>query len=879
MSRTIQPQTPMLQQYFRAKAEYPEALLMMRVGDFYELYGEDAEIAARELEIVLTGRDDGKNGRVPMAGVPYHAVERYVARLVQKGYKVALMDQMEDPRFARGLVKRKVTRVLTPGTVLEDSMLEERSNNYLVAAVAGEKLSGLGVVDVSTGEFLATEIRGELSLARIVQEIVRLQPAECLVPKDATDLAAAIEEACNATVTLYDPQEYADRRDARQLLLQHFQTQSLRGFGCEDYSVGLEAAAMVLRYLKRNQVSALQHIRTLSTYSVDNFMYLDAAARRNLELTRSLVDGSRKGTLIEVLDMTRTAMGARLLRRWLDEPLQDIEAIETRLQCVQELVNDSLTREEVRHQLGRLGDLERMTSRIATGVASPRDLAALRQSLQVLPELHAALQPVQTPRLQHLREAIRGIPDLVGFIARAIVDDPPATLKDGGVIRDGFHAELDAIRRAQREGKQWIAELELRERERTGIPSLKVGYNAVFGYYIEVSKPHLSKVPADYLRKQTTANGERFITPELKEMEAQITGAEERALILEQELFSMVREEVALHAPDILDIARAVAELDVLANFAEVAVRNDYHRPVVHPGTHIRIRNGRHPVVERFGMQTFIPNDCVLDDGQRMIVLTGPNMSGKSTYLRQVALICLMAHIGSFVPADEAEIALIDRIFTRVGAHDELATGQSTFMVEMTETATILNHATERSLVVLDEIGRGTSTYDGLAIAWAVAEALVQIGCKTLFATHYHYLNELANLMPGVRNYRVAVKEQGEQIIWLHKVLPGGTDKSYGIQVARMAGVPPEVVARAQEILRDLERQSTQRGGMASAIAPDAEAVSSVKVHKRKLQLTLFEAEKHPVIEELEKMDVTTLSPLEALLKINEWKKQLNTQR
>ena len=879
MSRTIQPQTPMLQQYFRAKAEYPEALLMMRVGDFYELYGEDAEIAARELEIVLTGRDDGKNGRVPMAGVPYHAVERYVARLVQKGYKVALMDQMEDPRFARGLVKRKVTRVLTPGTVLEDSMLEERSNNYLVAAVAGEKLSGLGVVDVSTGEFLATEIRGELSLARIVQEIVRLQPAECLVPKDATDLAAAIEEACNATVTLYDPQEYADRRDARQLLLQHFQTQSLRGFGCEDYSVGLEAAAMVLRYLKRNQVSALQHIRTLSTYSVDNFMYLDAAARRNLELTRSLVDGSRKGTLIEVLDMTRTAMGARLLRRWLDEPLQDIEAIETRLQCVQELVNDSLTREEVRHQLGRLGDLERLTSRIATGVALPRDLAALRQSLQVLPELHAALQPVQTPRLQHLREAIRGIPDLVGFIARAIVDDPPATLKDGGVIRDGFHAELDAIRRAQREGKQWIAELELRERERTGIPSLKVGYNAVFGYYIEVSKPHLSKVPADYLRKQTTANGERFITPELKEMEAQITGAEERALILEQELFSMVREEVALHAPEILDIARAVAELDVLANFAEVAVRNDYHRPVVHPGTHIRIRNGRHPVVERFGMQTFIPNDCVLDDGQRMIVLTGPNMSGKSTYLRQVALICLMAHIGSFVPADEAEIALIDRIFTRVGAHDELATGQSTFMVEMTETATILNHATERSLVVLDEIGRGTSTYDGLAIAWAVAEALVQIGCKTLFATHYHYLNELANLMPGVRNYRVAVKEQGEQIIWLHKVLPGGTDKSYGIQVARMAGVPPEVVARAQEILRDLERQSTQRGGMASAIAPDAEAVSSVKVHKRKLQLTLFEAEKHPVIEELEKMDVTTLSPLEALLKINEWKKQLNTQR
>ncbi len=871
--RAMQAKTPMLQQYFRAKAEYPEALLMMRVGDFYELYGEDAEIAARELEIVLTGRDDGKNGRVPMAGVPYHAVERYVARLVQKGYKVALMDQMEDPRFARGLVKRKVTRVLTPGTVLEDSMLDERANNYLVAAVAGETLSGLGVVDVSTGEFLTSEIKGEASIARIVQEIVRLQPAEVLVPKDASDLAEAIEQACGATVTLYDPQEYADRHSARQLLLQHFQTQSLRGFGCEHFTVGLEAAAMVLRYLRRNQVSALQHIRTLATYSVDNFMYLDAAARRNLELTRSLVDGSRRGTLIEVLDLTRTPMGARLLRRWLDEPLQEIDAIETRLQCVQELVSDSLTREEIRHQLGRLSDLERLTSRAATGVASPRDLAALRQSLMVLPEIHSAMQPLQSPRLQELRETIRGLPDLAGFLARAIVDDPPATLKDGGVIRDGFHAELDAIRRAQREGKQWIAELELRERERTGIPSLKVGYNAVFGYYIEVSKPHLSKVPPDYMRKQTTVNGERFITPELKEMEAQLTGAEERALMLEQELFGMVREEVALQASEILQIARAIAELDVLANFAEVAVRNDYHRPTVHPGTHIRIRNGRHPVVERFGTQTFIPNDCLLDDEQRMIVLTGPNMSGKSTYLRQVALICLMAHIGCFVPADEAEIALIDRIFTRVGAHDELATGQSTFMVEMTETATILNHATERSLVVLDEIGRGTSTYDGLAIAWAVAEALVQIGCKTLFATHYHYLNELANLMPGVRNYRVAVKEQGDQIIWLHKVLPGGTDRSYGIQVARMAGIPPEVVARAQEILRELERLSSQRGGVGSAIAPEPEAVSQVK--RQKLQLTLFEAEKHPVLEELEKLDVTTLSPIEALLKINEWKKQV----
>jgi DNA mismatch repair protein MutS len=875
MQGQFRPQTPMLQQYFRLKAEYPDVLLAMQVGDFYEFYGPDAEIAARELEIVLTGREDGSNGRIPMAGVPIHAYERYFAKLVQKGYRVAICDQIEDPKLAKGLVKRRVTRVLTPGTVVEDSMLDARANNYLVAAVLGDPIHGLGVVDVSTGEFLTTEIAGEGRQQKLLDELFRLQPAEVLVPEDQEELIQTLREQLSATITPVPLQEWVGR-EAREILLRHFGVESLRGFGCEEFTRGLDAAALALRYLQQNQMTALEHIRTLATYSVERFMYLDATARRHLELTQNLMDGTRRYTLLASIDSTCTPMGARLLKRWLDEPLLEPDAIAARLDAVEVLAQQSIRRDALRQMLRPLADLERLAARASTGTANARDLVALRQSLQRLPALYAEADALlrelsQPPTLlATLAPRLAPLSDLCALLERALVDDPPADLKSGGVIRDGYDPELDRLRQVRTDGKQWIAQLEAKERQRTGISSLKVGYNAVFGYYLEVSKPHLNKVPADYIRKQTLANAERFITPELKEQEAILLGAEERINALEFELFSRVRGEVARHTPHLQSLARAIAEWDVLCAFAENAVRYRYVRPVVDTEDRIHIVGGRHPVVERFSEKPFVPNDCRLDPTQRLIILTGPNMSGKSTYIRQNALITLMAHIGSFVPAERAEIGLVDRIFTRVGARDELATGQSTFMVEMTETANILNNATPRSLVILDEIGRGTSTYDGLAIAWAVAEYLHAIGCKTLFATHYHYLNELANRLEGVANYRVAVKEQGDRIVWLHKVLPGGTDRSYGVHVARMAGVPPEVVQRAEQILREFERRGVQ-----GAVQPPTSDAPTIRT--KKLQLTLFEAEEHPVLEALRALDITTLSPVEALLKLDELKRKLES--
>lgn len=874
MGTGFRPQTPILQQYFRIKAQHPDVLLAMQVGDFYEFYGEDAEIAARELEIVLTGRDDGANGRIPMAGVPIHAYERYFAKLVQKGYRVAICDQVEDPKFAKGLVKRRVTRVLTPGTVLEDSMLEANANNYLVAAVIGEPVHGLGVVDVSTGEFLTTEIAGEHRMEKLLDEIFRLQPAEILVPEDQTELIQLLKEQTDSAITPVPLQSWVGR-EARQILLEHFQVESLRGFGCEEYTRGLDAVALVLKYLQQNEIHALQHIRTLATYSVERFMYLDAVARRHLELTQNLMDGSRRYTLLSVLDTTRSPMGARLLKRWLDEPLLYPEAIHERLDAVSALAQDSLARNALRERLRKLADLERLSARASTGTASARDLVALRNTLQVVPELHAELnaliETLENPPtlLRQIAPRIVPLQSLADLLMRALVDDPPNDLKSGGIVRDGYDPELDRLRTVRTEGKQWIANLEAQERNRTGIPTLKVGYNSVFGYYIEVSKAHLNKVPPHYIRKQTTANAERFITPELKEQESILLGAEERINNLEYELFCRLREEVARHTPALQSLARAIAELDVLCAFAENAVRNRYTRPTVDLEDRITIIGGRHPIVEHYSEHAFVPNDLHLNPQQRLIVLTGPNMSGKSTYIRQNALIVLMAHIGSFVPADRAEIGIVDRIFTRVGARDELATGQSTFMVEMTETANILNNATPRSLVILDEIGRGTSTYDGLAIAWAVAEYLQALGCKTLFATHYHYLNELANRLEGVANFRVAVKEQEGRIIWLHKVLPGGTDRSYGVHVARMAGIPPEVVARAESILREFERRGVQ-----SAITPPSED-TSISIRTHKVQLTLFEAEQHPILEELRQIDPSTLTPVEALMKIDTWKRML----
>lgn len=898
----IIPNTPLLKQYFRAREEHPGVILLMRVGDFYEAYGPDAVLIAGELNITLTGKDDGPQ-RVPMAGVPYHAVERYVARLLRNGHRVALMDQVEDPKTAKGLVKRRVTRVLSPGTVVEDSLLDAGANNYLVAAVVRDPVAGIGVVDVSTGEFLTTELTGETRVEELVEEILRLEPAEILVPEGDTELAELLRSATSAPVTTFQPGGGRSAASSRDVLTGHFKTTSLRGFGCEDYTAGLDAAALILEYLRSTHAGALNHITTLGTYSTRGFMGLDATARRNLELTASLIDGSRSRTLLSVLDLTQTPMGARLMRRRIEEPLLDIERIRERQDAIGELASNEIMRGDVRDILRTINDIERLVSRAAAGLASARDLVALRTSLDSLEAIQAAMASCRSSLLQSIRLAFEGTPagfqvaehrlpilvregrsavpdtqtvlQLRDLLRRALVDDPPSGIKEGGIIKAGYSAELDALRKLASEGRNWIASLEASERARTGIGSLKVGFNAVFGYYIEVTKANLSKVPANYIRKQTTASGERFITPELKEQEARVLGADEKALDLELQILGQLRQRVAEASPQILGVARALAELDWLAALAEVAVRHRYTRPVVDASTVIEITGGRHPVVELLSERaTFVPNDCRLDcEGASLYVITGPNMSGKSTYLRQVALIVLMAQMGSFVPADSAHIGLVDRIFTRVGAHDELATGQSTFMVEMTETANILNNATARSLVVLDEIGRGTSTYDGLSIAWAVAEYLAQLRCRTLFATHYHLLNDLARRMPNVRNYRVAVKEKGDSILFLHKVVEGGTDRSYGIQVARMAGVPPAVLGRAREILHDLERNGA-RGGK-DLLAPDV----TVPERARQVQLTLFDPEPDPILEELQRLDVTTMTPVEALVILNELQRKARERR
>lgn len=872
-----------MKQYFATRREHPGIILLMRVGDFYEAYGEDAEIIARDLHITLTGREDGGT-RVPMAGVPHHATERYVARLIRMGRRIAIMDQVEDPKYAKGLVKRRVTRVVTPGTILEDNMLEAKSNNYLLAAVIGDPVAGIGIVDISTGEFLTTELDGDNRITALLDEIMRLEPAEILVEEDASpELMEAIRGASSGTITPV-PQEPSGRNGGRRgaisrdLLLSHFRTQSLRGFGCDEYTAGLDACALVLRYLQQTQVNALPHIRTLSTYSAREFMMLDGPARRHLELTQAMGEGGRQRTLLSALDETLTPMGGRLLRRWLEEPLLDVGRIRRRHDAVEELARDVIRRGDLRELLKGMGDMERLVSRAAAGLSNGRDLVALKIALLRLPEIASVLEGVGAERLQELAHRLSCPPDVAQHIAHALTDDPPAGLREGGLIRAGFSEELDRLLNLGANGRTYIANLEASERQKTGIASLKVGYNSVFGYYIEVTKSNLAKVPDTYIRKQTIATGERYITPELKEHEAIVSSADEKAVELEYELFIGVRERVAESASDVLAVAKAIAELDVLTSFAETAMRHHYVRPTVDDSDRIQIQGGRHPVIERIGTVLgigghYIPNDCLLDDSSRVIIITGPNMSGKSSYLRQTALIVLLAQIGSFVPADGATVGVVDRIFTRVGAHDELASGQSTFMVEMNETASILNNATARSLVVLDEIGRGTSTYDGLSIAWAVAEYLTKIGSKTLFATHYHHLNELAKHFPTVKNFRVAVKEQGDSIVWLRKLVPGGTDRSYGIQVARMAGVPPEVISRAKEVLKGLERGSA--GATRDIVGQNDSTNEGLAPRKQKVQLTLFEAEQHPIIEELETLDVTALTPVEALMKLDSWKRSL----
>jgi len=862
--------TPMMRQYHQLKARLPGTLLLFRLGDFYELFYDDAKTAARELEIALTSREVGKGRRIPMCGVPYHAVMGYVARLVERGYRVALCDQVEDPRRAKGLVRREVTRIITPGTVMEEGLLPARASVYLAALCRDGERWGLAAADLSTGEFLVTEVAAA-QWPRLREEIGRLEPREILVPADAAEALRATLAPAHLTPL----EEWRwDPATARRTLQEHFRVHSLEGFGCAGLAAATAAAGVLLHYLQQTQLSPLEHLRGLRTYTLDDYLVLDEGTRRHLEILRNQRDGSTRHTLLEVLDRTITAMGGRLLRAWLTQPLREEAAICARLDAVQDLLQQPALRFAVRTALKAIADLPRLVGRIGHGSAGPRDLVALRLSLERLPALRATLAEATAARLRHLARQVEEHAEVAALIARAIADDPPAVARQGGVIREGYDADLDGLRRAAREGKRWIADLEAAERARTGIKSLRVGYNKVFGYYIEVSKPNLRLVPPDYVRKQTLTAAERFITAEMKEREAQILGAEERIAEVEARLIAALREEVARHAAAIQRTAAALAEWDVLAALAEVAAARGYTRPSLSTVPALRVRAGRHPVVEAaLPAGAFVPNDLEMDvDERAVLIVTGPNMAGKSVYCRQAALLTIMAQIGSFVPAEDAVVGITDRIFARVGATDDTALGRSTFLVEMQETAQILHNATRTSLVILDEVGRGTSTYDGMSIAWAVVQYLHdQIGARTLFATHFHELTELAALLPRVHNVNVLVREEGEEVVFLHRVVAGAADRSYGIHVARLAGIPPAVIEQARRVLAHLE--ATAGPGAESVTAPLPGRARGAR------QIPLPLDVPSPVEEELLALSVESLTPLEALNRLSELKERVRALR
>ena len=864
-------QTPMMRQYMQVKALYPGMILLFRMGDFYEMFFEDAQVAAKILGLTLTSRSKGEKA-IPMAGVPHHSVHSYIKRLIQAGHKVAVCDQTQDPREAKGLVERDVTRVITPGTVTEDTLLESKEHNFLAALLYSESEAGLAWVDLSTGQFDVEDCPP----AKLFDELARLNPTEILLPESRAQgdeaLLERLRRETGAMITTR-PDWAFGREAAEKLLLEHFRVKSLEGFGCGGLGNSLCAAGATLQYLQETQKISLGHIRRLSPRSAADRVVLDRATQGSLELVRTLRDGQRRGSLLWLLDRTQTPMGARLLKEWVLSPLRSAEKIVERQDCVEELVKQRALRAELRARLAEVYDIERLTARVATARANARDLLALGRSLGPLPALKERLATANTARLRALGEQIDPVPEAQTLIAAAISPEPPVGLKEGGLIRDGHTPELDELRSIQRDGKSWIARFQAQEIQRAQIPSLKVGYNQVFGYYIEVTHTHQQKVPADYVRKQTLKNAERYITPELKEYEARVLTADERACNLEYDLFVAARTAVAEQAARLQQTARLLAEIDTLASLAEVAIEHRYARPQITEGHEIVIRDGRHPVLERTLTEAFVPNDTDLDgEKAQIMVITGPNMAGKSTYIRQVALIALMAHMGSFVPAASAHIGVVDRIFTRVGASDELSRGQSTFMVEMVETANILNNATDRSLIILDEVGRGTSTFDGVSIAWAVAEYIAQrLHSRTLFATHYHELTELATLFDNIRNYNIAVREWQEEIIFIRRIVEGGTDKSYGIHVARLAGVPREVVERAKTILGNLES-----GSLDAQNRPKFAANGKRRGRARdtgELQLTMFGAESDILADTLRRLDTSTLTPIEALNKLEELKK------
>ncbi|MDO5539870.1 MAG: DNA mismatch repair protein MutS [Eubacteriales bacterium] len=875
----------MMQQYLETKKNYQDCILFYRLGDFYEMFFDDALTASRELEITLTGKNCGQEERAPMCGVPFHSVDGYLNKLVSKGYKVAICEQMEDPKMAKGIVKREVVRIVTPGTNLNTMALDETRNNYLMCIVCMADKYGVSISDISTGDYMVTELD---SVRKLTDEIFKFSPTEIICNQSLLVSGTPLEDLKSRLgITIYTLEDwYFDDDLCRRALMDHFHTNNLAGLGLADFNCGIIAAGALLQYLIETQKTSISNLTKLTPYITGKYMILDSSTRRNLELCETLREKQKRGSLLWVLDKTKTAMGARMLRSFIEQPLIDIEEIERRQEAVTELNQNAIAREEIREYLNPVYDLERLISKISYQSANPRDLIAFKSSLSMLPHIKYIMSDFGCGLLKDIRDDMDVLEDIFSLIERSIQDEPPISVREGNIIREGFHEEVDRLRNAKTEGKTWLAQLETKEREATGIKGLKIKYNRVFGYYLEVTNSYKDLVPDYYTRKQTLANAERYITPELKELEDIILGAEDRLVSLEYDLFCEIRDKIGAEILRIQQTAKAIAGIDVFTSLSLVAEQNNYVCPKMNTKGQIHIRDGRHPVVEKMiTNDMFISNDTVLDNGKnRISIITGPNMAGKSTYMRQTALIVLMAQIGSFVPASSAKIGIVDRIFTRVGASDDLASGQSTFMVEMTEVANILRNATSDSLLILDEIGRGTSTFDGLSIAWAVVEHISNtklLGAKTLFATHYHELTELEGKLSGVNNYCIAVKERGDDIVFLRKIVKGGADKSYGIQVAKLAGVPDNVIERAKELVQELSD------------ADITEAVHEFKTDnkshgkqvKKKYdqvdldQMTLFDTvSDEDVLNELKEIEISTLTPIEALNVLNRLQSRLKNR-
>ena len=877
--------TPMMKQYMQTKEEYKDCILFYRLGDFYEMFFDDALTASKELEITLTGKNCGLEERAPMCGIPYHAVDSYLNRLVSKGYKVAICEQVEDPKTAKGIVKREVIRVVTPGTNLDTQGLDETKNNYIMCIVYMADRYGLSIADVTTGEYLVTELDSQ---TKLMDELYKFMPSEIVCNEAFYMSGMDLDDLKNRLhMAIYSLEAwYFDDALCRETLQEHFKVASLEGIGLSDCECGMIASGALLKYLEETQKNSLSHMSRLTRYATGNYMVLDSATRRNLELVETLREKQKRGSLLWVLDKTKTAMGARTLRKYVEQPLIDKASIVKRLDAVAELKDNAICREEIREYLNPVYDLERLVGKITYQSANPRDLIAFQSSLSMLPSVKYILKDMESDLLREIYEELDPLEELCDLVGRAIQEEPPLAMKEGGIIKDGYNEEVDRLRKAKSEGKNWLADLETREREKTGIKNLRIRYNKVFGYYLEVTNSFKELVPDYYTRKQTLANAERYIIPELKELEDTILGAEDKLCALEYELYCEVRNTIAAELTRIQRTAKAVAKLDVIASLALVAERNNYVRPKINEKGVIDIRDGRHPVVEKMiPNDMFIANDTYLDDKkQRISIITGPNMAGKSTYMRQAALIVLMAQLGSFVPASSANIGLVDRIFTRVGASDDLASGQSTFMVEMNEVANILRNATNKSLLILDEIGRGTSTFDGLSIAWAVVEYISNsklLGAKTLFATHYHELTELEGKISNVNNYCIAVKEKGDDIVFLRKIVKGGADKSYGIQVAKLAGVPDPVINRAKEIVEELVTADIT--GKVKDIA--VQGSETKKKTQKKLdevdltQFSLFDTVKDDdVLNELKELDISHMTPMDAMNKLYQLQNKLRNR-